>query len=269
MADFINSGIVLRSSYYLNEINLPSDLPDISTATDVISDPIARLRLNILRDSRRPFLARGANLVRCSHCLLVDVLCICDQRPKLGTELALCLVFYPGEVFKPSNTGRLIADVIADSHAVQWQRKQPPADLKTLLDDARYAPIVVFPYEYAETERQLREDSDLYHYIAGRKPLLIFLDGTWREARKMFRSDWLAGLPVIGIEPETVSQYQLRESFHDHQWATAEVAIPLLTRLNETAAGAALAEYFMLFRERYLDGKANRYVRAQVKWPED
>jgi DTW domain-containing protein YfiP len=216
---------------------------------------VARLRERERAYSRREFVARGSRSVRCEHCLLAETACICSQRPAPVNGVAVCLLYYKGEVFKPSNTGRLIADVLADNYAYLWTRTEPEPGLAALLSNNTYAPLLVFPKEYAALERQLNESSAINTYINGRIPLLIFLDGTWREARKMFRSGWLANVPVVSIDPAQASQYLLRVAAHEHQLGTAEVAVPVLESLGFTTAALALSEYFVLFRTRYLAGK--------------
>jgi DTW domain-containing protein YfiP len=82
------------------------------------------------------------------------------------------------------------------------------------------------------------------------------LDGTWTEARKMFRkSPYLDALPVISVDLSRVSAYRLREAHADGQYCTAEVAIALLDLAGDTAAAGALGNHFSCFRERYLAGK--------------
>jgi DTW domain-containing protein YfiP len=81
------------------------------------------------------------------------------------------------------------------------------------------------------------------------------LDGTWREAKKMFKSPSLATLPVLGIQPEQASNYRLREAAHEHQLCTAEVGIEILRLAEDYVAADALDEYFNIFREAYIVGK--------------
>jgi hypothetical protein len=81
------------------------------------------------------------------------------------------------------------------------------------------------------------------------------LDGTWREAKKMFKSPYLATMPVLGIQPEQASRYQLREAAHLHQLCTAEVAIEVLALAGEAGSASKLADYFLQFRRAYMLGK--------------
>ena len=220
-----------------------------------MGNAILTLRRQELAKATRVFNARGSKVIRCDACLLPQTDCICAAKPQPMARAAFCFIMYTGECYKPSNTGRLICDVAADNHAFVWDRTQPDPRMLALLANQRYAPIVVFPEQYAEPARCLRHADALAAATAERIPLFVMLDGTWREAKKMFRSPYLATLPVLGIQPEHASDYLLREAAHLHQLCTAEVAISVLQMAQEPDAAAALAAYFMVFRQNYLKGK--------------
>lgn len=222
---------------------------------------VMALRARELLKTRRPFLARGSKVKRCADCLLPLTGCICAERPSPRAGSAFCMLMYWGEPYKPSNTGRLIADVMQDNYAFLWDRTRPDAALLALLQDARYRPVVVFPHQYAEAERCIDSLAELAAETPSRTPLYIMLDGTWREAKKMFKSPYLAQLPVIGVEPEHKSLYQLREAAHKHQLCTAEVAALVLQGNGEEESAQALAAYFEVFRRRYIAGKPHMVLR--------
>ncbi|GAL03801.1 hypothetical protein JCM19237_6695 [Photobacterium aphoticum] len=59
---------------------------------------------------------------RCGFCMLRTHLCICANKPEIDSNAAFLLVMYDDEVLKPSNTGRLIADLFKDTYAYIWSR---------------------------------------------------------------------------------------------------------------------------------------------------
>lgn len=213
------------------------------------------LRQQQLALSTREFKARGYKVKRCEVCLIPEKQCICPQRPKIKSHSAFCLLMYKNEYYKPSNTGRIIADVIQKNFAFRWDRVTPDPALLALLNNPNYAPILVFPQQYAEPERCINSPQDLPEIQQGKTPLFVMLDGTWREAKKMFKSPSLANLPVLGIQPTQASRYQLREAAHEHQLCTAEVAIEVLRLADENHAADALQQYFDVFRQAYIVGK--------------
>ena len=82
-----------------------------------------------LSQSTRPFLARGGSIHRCKHCMLLPYLCICSIKKTVTTQSAFLLLMYDDEILKPSNTGRLIADLIPDTYAYIWSRTAPIKDM--------------------------------------------------------------------------------------------------------------------------------------------
>ncbi len=85
---------------------------------------VSRLRTTRLARSTRPFLARGGpSGERCEGCRLRAGYCMCALRPVVPTRAGVCLLMHDAEPLKPSNTGWLIADVVADTFAFGWARK--------------------------------------------------------------------------------------------------------------------------------------------------
>lgn len=228
---------------------------------------ILALRAAELKRAQRPFNARGSKVIRCVTCLLPVNTCICCDKPKPQAQCAVAFIMYKGEYYKPTNTGRLIADIVNENYAFIWHRTEPDVALLQLLTNADYQPIVIFPHEYAAPSRCI----DKPVKEGNKKFLFIFLDGTWREARKMFsKSPYLDNLPVLGISPTQSSAYLLRESSHAFQHCTAEVGINVLDLADEVEAASALAHYFSQFRLQYLKGKPHlnhkiAFAKAQLE----
>jgi DTW domain-containing protein YfiP len=214
---------------------------------------VSRLRAARLARSVKPFLARGGPKgERCSGCRLVPTHCICALRPKVPTQAGMCLLMADIEPLKPSNTGWLIADVVADTFAFGWARTEVAPELLTLLNDPQWQPYVVFPAEFADDARVVNE----VNHTTEKRPLFILLDGTWDEARKMFRkSPYLKNYPVLSLQPEQLSRYKLRRAQSEAHLCTAEVGALCLALANDTQAAMALNAYFEVFTEHYLKAK--------------
>jgi DTW domain-containing protein YfiP len=166
------------------------------------------------------------------------------------------------EPLKPSNTGWLIADVVADTFAFGWARTEVAPELLALLNDPQWQPYVVFPAEFADDARVVH---DVAH-VTNKRPLFILLDGTWDEARKMFRkSPYLQNFPVLSLQPEQLSRYQLRRAQSEAHLCTVEVGALCLDLANDSQAAAALNAYFEVFTEHYLKAKQ----QLPVNWHDD
>ena len=223
--------------------------------TQSLKNSVLALRAQQISESRREFNARGGKMDRCEQCLIAKHYCICEGAEYASCDAAVCLLMYHNESFKPSNTGRLIAEIVPDNYAFRWDRTSPDPALLVLLNNDKYQPFVIFPAEDVETDRVVTQVETL----AGKQPLFIFLDGTWREAKKMIRkSPYLDNLPVLSITAQKLSDYRLRVAPHDHQLGTAEVAIMVLALANEVDASTKLEQHFIKFRDAYLLGKRNK-----------
>lgn len=185
---------------------------------------------------------------------------------------------HDAEPLKPSNTGWLIADVVAETHAFGWSRTEENPALTALLSDPQWQPYVVFPEEFVQPASRVvrtvpkRSDAMNFDGLAhtgrapaanfGKRPLFILLDATWPEARKMFRkSPRLDGFPVLSLHPDQISRYQLRRSKRDDHFCTAEVAALCLDLAGDLRAAQTL--------EAYLDVYTHHYLQAKHQLPPD
>ena len=179
--------------------------------------------------------------------------CLCDLRPAVPTRAGVCLIMCDIEPLKPSNTGWLIADVVADTAAFGWARTEVDPALLAMLADPQWQPYLVFPGEFVAAERVV---IDVAPVQAGKRPLFVLLDATWPEARKMFRkSPYLNHLPVLSLQPEQLSRYRLRRSKREDHFCTSEVAALCMELAGEPHAAQTLEAYLDVFTTHYLLAK--------------
>ena len=232
----------------------PAELAKPSHAVSRLSlHAVARLRATRLERSLKPFIARGSRKERCTGCRVMHSHCLCALRPSVPTQAGVCLIMCDIEPLKPSNTGWLIADMVADTEAFGWARTAVDPALLEMLADPQWQPYVVFPGEYVEpAERVVTAVTP----VPGKRPLFILLDATWSEARKMFRkSPYLDHLPVLSLQPEQLSNYRLRRSKRDDHLCTSEVAALCLELAGEPHAADTLSAYLDVFTSHYLNAK--------------
>lgn len=240
--------------------------------------------------STTEFRARGYKIIRCEVCRLGVENCICALRQQANSSCAFALIMYDNEVLKPSNTGRLIADVIPDTHAFLWHRTQPNDELQQLIANPKYQAFLIFPGEYANAEQEVHERKPV-DFDESKIPLFILIDATWRQAKKIFRkSDYLAKLPIVSIpaleqeekegqdakgelrvkEEQSVdprnselvynfdSRYQMRKAEKEGQLATAEVAAKVLNMFDDRQSAIHLDLWFDVFSYRYQQSKSQK-----------
>jgi len=140
------------------------------------------------------------------------------------------------EFEKPSNTGRVVLDVLgSDAEQVRWDRMNPPVELLAEIEAGGVA--LVYPGAAAENDGDL---TGLTHFI--------LIDGTWHEARKIHqRSPYLQKVRRVGLTPTGKSRYNLRKNQKEACLCTAECVIEILRNTGNDAAAEHLEESFLAF----------------------
>ena len=237
-------------------VSPPVRLTDEYTPAPIHAHAVSRLRAARLARSSKPFLARGGpRRERCAGCRLVPSHCLCALRPGVPVRAGICLIMADIEPLKPSNTGWLIADVVADTFAFGWARTEVEPALLALLADPQWQPYLVFPAEFVAGGRVVTE-VQAPNLDRGKRPLFVLLDATWPEARKMFRkSPYLDHLPVLSLQSEQLSRYRLRRSRRADHFCTSEVAALCLELAGEPHAAQTLEAYLEVFTSHYLHAR--------------
>lgn len=232
-----------------------------------------QLRQMRMQTAKKPFLARGITVKRCHECLLAQQYCICEWLKPFTGELPfdVILLMHRDEILKPTNTGRLIAESFPrQCMAFEWSRLEPPAQLLAILADPHRQCAVVYP---ARNDRKAvsftSQNGSLADTHKGgehrQKPTLIFLDGTWRQAARMFNhSDWLRHIPFFALDDVVVGEYAMRKASENSRLATAEAAGLVLSALKATTACVHLQHIFTVFNQHYAATRACTQVLPSV-----
>lgn len=198
-------------------------------------------------------------MTRCQGCNLPQLNCLCPYQVKADSHVQVWLITHPLEHHKPTNTGRLIGDVLAPTRVFTWYRTAPDPELLSLLADQRFAPFVVFPDDQPDYAHRLVNIEAVRSAGTTRIPVLVLLDGTWRQARRIFRqSAWLANLPVLPLHTQRLTRYRLRKPASPTHLCTAEVVAELLRQAGEGDAADILDDYFDAFNVSYAASRGYR-----------
>lgn len=187
----------------------------------------------------------------CNQCELPILNCICNKLPKVCTRAKFWILSSVRELKRPSNTARLLKLANPDSTEIfLWERTKEPDQLIEYINMEKYKTFVLFP-----TENEDFDKSDMELKMEDKIPAFIILDGTWKEARKIFRkSDFLKDLPNITIKPSCSSKYDLRRGVTQGNLCTIEAAIEII-RMNQEIQTASIIEgYYNIFIKSYKAG---------------
>ena len=195
----------------------------------------------------------------CNQCGLPIINCICNKAVQVRTKVKLWILSSEREFYRPSNTARLLKLINPDSTEIfLWERTKSPEQLIKNISMEEYSVFIVFPSENEQLETRKVEFERTC-----KMPAFIFLDGTWKEARKIFRkSDFLKDLPIVSIEPNYISKYDLRKGAGNGNLCTIEAAIEILRMTGEIETSQSIEDYYNLFLRSYKAGVSGHKIRS-------
>jgi len=152
----------------------------------------------------------------CPRCLLNTAICLCLDVPRVVTRTRIVIVRHVAELRLSSNTGRFAGLALPNSCIYEYGAGEP-------------------------FDQSLLREPDtalLYHTGPVRKlepppRQLIVLDGTFRQARRMYkRLGALRELPELALPPPLVPPLRLREPPHPGGMSTLEAIAHALALLE-------------------------------------
>jgi DTW domain-containing protein YfiP len=180
--------------------------------------------------------------LRCPRCRMLGGLCLCDRLPSppLATRTRLVLLIHRLEDRKPTNTGRLAVECLANSEVVVRGHEGQPTG--PLADEPDRQPLLLFPGD------------DAVPLAPSTRPVtLIVPDGSWRQAGRMRRRvPGLADVPCVTLPPGPPTAYRLRHEPVDGGLATMEAIARAFGILEGPEVQATLERVFLVMVERTL-----------------
>lgn len=187
----------------------------------------------------------------CSKCGLPTINCICNKVDKLETEARFWVLSNEKEFYRPSNTARLLKLINPEATQIfQWERTKEPEELIENLKKDDYEVYILFPAEDEETKSRVAQ-----YKTSHKTPAFILIDGTWKEAKKIFRkSGYLKELPIISLKTSCQSSFDLRRGGVEGGLCTIEAAIEILKINGEQDHAEKIKDFYSLFLRSYKAG---------------
>lgn len=197
-----------------------------------------------------------SNQQACSGCGFTHQ-CICHLIPSVESQIDLVLLTHENELSRDTNTGKLLQQSLKQCESFVWQRKMPPAELITLLEDETRQPFLLFP-----SEESIECQQAVLNRANGREALFIILDGTWQEAKKMLnKSPWLQSIPQVHLDITSESSYTLRRNQDSGHLCTCEVGVELLKALDEDEPARLINDYYQHYLKVFQADKSGHALK--------
>lgn len=166
---------------------------------------------------------------RCPRCRLHLERCLCAALPVHDSPVAVTVVQHWKEARKPTSTGHLLSELLAGADRRLYGQRDTPFDPTALDEDDVW---LVFPP---------RDPPDPLPATLPRR--LVFVDGTWAQARRMARRiPALARLPRIALHTVAPPRRRLREPPTPEGRATLEACADVLAHFGHKALAHALLD---------------------------
>ena len=202
----------------------------------------------------------------CDKCGLPIINCICNIVPKIKTKSKIWILSTEREFRRPSNTARLLKLVNPDStEFFLWERTKSPEKLIEHIKNNFFQAYILFPIDDDLQEKDFInmnlsnnwniDYKQSKYEISYKTPAFVLLDGTWKEAAKMFRrSEYLKNIPKISLKPSYNSEYTLRKGASNGELCTVEAAIEILKLNGELENAKIIKDVFDLFMKSFKAG---------------
>ncbi|MFO7561102.1 MAG: tRNA-uridine aminocarboxypropyltransferase [Enhygromyxa sp.] len=207
---------------------------------------------------------------RCLDCGLHPQLCACPERPRLELRTQLLVVQNNKERNKPTNTGRLLPQVLANCELLHVGVRGVEFDAAPLCrPDHDY--LLIFP-RVRDPEGERPEpppilDCEVFARRRAERPeatqTVVLLDGTWAQCSRMSRRiDALAQMQAFALPEGPPSHWGVRTPSEPSRISTYEAAVRVIELAEGPEPAAAMQAYFDRIAAAML------YMKAKLRSPE-
>lgn len=155
----------------------------------------------------------------CSECQYPLVRCVCACAHPVATQTQIDILQHPSESQHAKNTARLVTLCCPNARIWVGEHEDDFVDLRASLKEGTRSCALLYPSAEARTISEYHR-SDVKPVFedaeGGRRPTyeglrLLFLDGTWKKAFKLFKLNaWLEYYPQLQLDAPT-SAYRIRK----------------------------------------------------------
>ena len=175
---------------------------------------------------------------RCQHCWILDAFCICPSLPAVRTRTEVLVVRHERESWKSTGTARIAALAMPHARIMDFGENSEPAR-SALPTEVGPGTFLLFPSDQAAP----------WDGTAVKK--LVLLDGTWRQARRMYtKLPSLHAVPKLALPQKALRVLRLRDSKFEAGRSTLEAIAEAIALLEGEAAAAPLHAVHAQYVER-------------------
>jgi DTW domain-containing protein YfiP len=172
----------------------------------------------------------------CPNCEYILARCLCNSLQKIDNKTQIIILQHPSESSHALNTARLMTKSFLKIKLFIGEDFSDHEELNELIKTNKESIALIFPKVGSPILT-----SEMVHISH-----LIFIDGTWKKARKIYLlSKNLTDLPTYSLETLKESQYKIRSSEFSKGLSTLEASLLALGKIEKDLETISLEEAFL------------------------
>ncbi|WP_084407327.1 tRNA-uridine aminocarboxypropyltransferase [Aestuariibacter salexigens] len=188
----------------------------------------------------------------CKTCHYPYSTCVCDAVIPLYSPVPIAIIQHPHEARHAKNTCRLLQ---LGLYNIQVNRAASTFDDKLTELCTIGRPALFFP-----TAQSVDFDANHQRFMKNRPSHLLFIDATWRKAKKLWHSNpVLHTIPQWHLSPAYSSRYHIRKSSFSSSLSTLE-AVSHVLKKGYSVDTSPLLNLFSVMQQR-----TQRYATNDVQ----
>ena len=163
---------------------------------------------------------------RCYQCFRPKTSCFCATIPRINNRTDILILQHVAERSHPFNTARIVRKALCRCNVIAGHNQELAARQLPIAANAG----LLYPGEDVPALTDL--------LVAERPDQLVIIDGTWHQARTIFRDvAQMQDLPCYRLSPSSPGQYRIRLEPNAHSLSTLEATVAALQVLEPETAG--------------------------------
>lgn len=193
---------------------------------------------------------RSTEQKRCLRCRIHTTLCFCEYLMPIETQARVSLIMHHREEHLTSNTATLANKVLPNSQLFMRGLPENPfqfADLNSHEDELL---LYLYPHENA-----LELNAHNFSFTE-KKIHLIVPDGSWAQARKVYRREkGMDQVQCVKLPPGFTSEYRLRKTHIPDGLSTYEAIARAMGIIESTEVENKMMEVFRVMVARMVSSR--------------
>ena len=151
---------------------------------------------------------RSTELKRCPRCRIHQALCFCEYLVPIETKNRISIIMHHREEHLTSNTATLAEKILPNAKIFMRGLLNEPFSIEKMSCCPDELTLFLYPHENA-----LELNSDNFALLNRQKIHLIVPDGSWSQARKVYkREKEMEKITCVKLPPGLSSEYYLRKT---------------------------------------------------------